>query len=178
MRQACLDLAQRRHGIGHHHGVGVTNQVLRQAKPGPHKGVKAQGGKYFIRNRNAAQAAQHTRCGLSLACHLLLPQLHHVVLLRHLSSRPCHPSHTISPPPTPPHLEHVQEAAVLHQLRIDVIQLGHAHRGRLAHVRVLILGRAGSGRAGEQARLVSDGGGILNIRASLASAFRWCAADQ
>ena len=38
-------------------------------------------------------------------------------------------------------LEHVEEAAVLHQLAADVVQLGHAHRRRLAHVRVLVLQR-------------------------------------
>ena len=37
------------------------------------------------------------------------------------------------------HLERVQEAAVLHQLRVDVVQLCHAHRRRLPHIWVVIL---------------------------------------
>ena len=37
------------------------------------------------------------------------------------------------------HLESVEEASVLHQLGIDVIQLGHTHGSRLPHIWVIIL---------------------------------------
>ena len=36
-------------------------------------------------------------------------------------------------------LQHLQEALVLHQLSIDVKQLGHTHTCCLAHIRILIL---------------------------------------
>ena len=37
------------------------------------------------------------------------------------------------------HLERVQEAAVLNQLRVDVVQLCHTYRGRLPHIRIVVL---------------------------------------
>eukprot|EP00964_Phaeocystis_antarctica_P140756 scaffold105646_cov63-Phaeocystis_antarctica.AAC.1 len=36
-------------------------------------------------------------------------------------------------------VDHVEEALVLDQLAVDVVQLRHAHRRRLAHIRVLVL---------------------------------------
>lgn len=45
------------------------------------------------------------------------------------------------------HLQHVQEAPVLHQLRADVKQLGHTDGGGLAHIGVIVLG-AGMGAGG------------------------------
>jgi hypothetical protein len=41
--------------------------------------------------------------------------------------------------PCPAHPQHVQEAAVLHQLGADVKQLGHAHGSGLAHIGVVVL---------------------------------------
>lgn len=37
------------------------------------------------------------------------------------------------------HLESVQEATILHQLSIDVMQLGNAHCRRLPHIGIIIL---------------------------------------